>query len=55
MKYNLIQYGCDCCGNLTPVLDADQPLPKGCISITRFTHLCPNCKNERERFRNHKK
>ena len=43
MKYDLKQYGCDECGRLTEVLDVDQPLPKGWMRYSRFTHYCPDC------------
>ncbi len=43
MKYDLVQYGCDVCGKLTDVLDVDQSLPKGWVTVSRLTCLCPTC------------
>jgi hypothetical protein len=43
MKYDLVQYGCDVCGELTDVLDVDQSLPKGWVVVSRLSHLCPTC------------
>ena len=43
MIYELKQYSCDNCGNLSEVLDPDAPLPDGWVSLSRFTHYCPRC------------
>lgn len=44
MDIPLVQYQCDKCGNLTDVMDCDQPLPKGwTIGEGRHTHYCPKC------------
>lgn len=43
MKYDLKQYGCNDCGNLSEVLDPDARLPEGWISTGRGTHYCPEC------------
>ena len=47
MKYDLVQYQCNKCGNLTPVMDCDERLPKGWVfGKSRFEHFCPNCSNK---------
>lgn len=50
MEYPLKQIGCDDCGELTPVLDIDEQLPKGWVMISRFTHYCPRCKNKHKKI-----
>lgn len=47
MKYELVQYQCNECGNLTDVMDCDEPLPKGwTYGNERNTHYCPECSNK---------
>jgi len=51
MKYDLVQYGCDRCGELTDVLDPDDHMPDGWVILMpdqddRFKHLCPKCAKE---------
>jgi len=43
--YELIQYGCDNCGDLTEVMDTDQQLPEGWVWVpdTRHGIYCPKC------------
>ena len=49
MDYHLIQYGCDNCGELTEVMDCDQPLPEGWTTGEgRHTHYCPQCSKRRQ-------
>lgn len=47
MKYDLVQYGCDICGNLSEVLDPDQNIVdfgwKIVFDDKAITHLCPEC------------
>lgn len=43
MIYELKQFSCDNCGNLSEVLDPDAPLPDGWKWTTRLTHYCPTC------------
>ena len=43
MDYPLVQYGCDNCGMLTPVMDMDSLLPKGWVIVSSHTHYCPEC------------
>lgn len=45
MIYELKQYGCDNCGQLSEILDIDQPLPKGWkyVDGCRFTVYCDKC------------
>lgn len=51
MKYDLVQYGCDKCGRLTPVLDPDDKMPLGWVILMpfedeKYKHLCPFCARE---------
>ena len=51
MKYDLVQYGCDKCGRLTPVLDPDDKMPLGWVLLMpgedeKYKHLCPFCARE---------
>ena len=48
MDYQLVQYGCDECGALTPVMDPDSKLPKGWVVVTSHRHLCPECAKKTE-------
>jgi len=47
MKYDLVQYSCDICGNLSEVLDPDQRITdfgwKFVFDDRAITHLCPEC------------
>ena len=53
MDYQLVQYGCDNCGELSDVLDPDQPLPQGwTIGNGRHTHYCPKCSQLKHRKEN---
>ena len=51
MKYDLVQYGCDHCGRLSPVLDPDEGMPFGWVLMMpgfdeKYKHLCPVCATE---------
>ena len=53
MKYDLVQYGCDKCGELTPVMDPDEKMPEGWVVLMpfdeerhKYRHLCPKCAKE---------
>ena len=51
MKYDLVQYGCDRCGRLSPVMDPDEHMPFGWIVMMpgedkEYRHLCPICAAE---------
>jgi predicted nucleic acid-binding Zn ribbon protein len=49
MDIPLVQYQCDKCGNLTEVMDCDQPLPKGwTLGEGRHTHYCPKCSKRKK-------
>lgn len=48
MDYPLVQYGCNKCGKLTPVMDCDEKLPKGWVMVSSHTHYCPECAKEFE-------
>ena len=48
MKYDLVQYSCDICGNLSEVLDPDQRITDfgwNLVFDDRYdiTYLCPEC------------
>ncbi len=49
MKYDLVQYSCDICGNLSEVLDPDQNIVDFGWKIIfddkafTLTYLCPEC------------
>lgn len=43
MEYLLVQYACNKCGKLTPVLDCDEKLPNGWVIVNKFVHYCPKC------------
>lgn len=43
MIYELKQYACNDCGELSDVLDTDQQIPKGWLTTSRLTHYCPKC------------
>ena len=48
MDYTLVQYACDNCGELTEVLDPDQPLPKGwTYGNGLHVHYCPKCSKQK--------
>lgn len=48
MIYELKQYACNDCGELTDVLDTDQQIPKGWLTTSRLTHYCPKCAKKHE-------
>ena len=50
MEYPLKQYGCDKCGELSEVLDCDQPLPKGWTYVGEHmeTLYCPKCSKHKK-------
>lgn len=42
--YELVQYGCDNCGNLSAVQDPDQKIPEGWVfGENHRTCYCPEC------------
>lgn len=43
MKYQLVQYQCNECGDLTGVMDCDERLPQGWVIRGSNVHFCPNC------------
>ena len=50
MNIPLVQYQCNKCGNLTDVMDCDEPLPNGwTYGENRNDHLCPNCSKKLKR------
>lgn len=48
MIYELKQYACNDCGELTDFLDTDQQIPKGWLTISTLTHYCPKCAKKHE-------
>jgi predicted nucleic acid-binding Zn ribbon protein len=43
MKYPLVQYQCNNCGDLTDAMDCDERLPKGWVIVESNVHYCPKC------------
>ena len=44
MTYELVQYGCNECGVLSEVVEADSAqFPEGWITISKSTHYCDKC------------
>lgn len=52
MDYPLVQYSCDNCGELTEVMDCDEPLPKGwTYGDGIHTHYCPKCSSKKNKIK----